>query len=911
MTSVVAYSLLSLVVLAGPVHGQEGALSADEPTRRVVAQAQAAPRVGEIRIDGRIEEDAWVAAPVIAGFVQREPNEGEPAGQDTHAWVLFDHDAIYVAARMFEADASAIRALMVPRDDLGNFFDWFQVGLDTSAEGQIGYRFQVSAAGVQLDMYNYNDIPRVVTWDAVWQSAVSIDSLGWTAEIRIPLSQIRYQESDQPQTWGLQLQRSRAAASEQSFFSLERTAVAGKVSQYGRIHGIYLPTTARRIEVRPYALSSVYNAPVADGDPFFDGRTIGVRAGSDFRLGLGSAYTVDATINPDFGQVEADPAEVNLTAFESFFDERRPFFVEDGHNFEFPLSGGQDKLFYSRRIGRAPQLRGLPGADFADVPEAAQIAIATKLTGRTPGGLSIGGMAAATRATEGRAFFEEGGRKQDFVAEPQTTFGLLAAQQDLNEGASQVRAIVTGLHRNFPAEPHLFLPDQAFTAGASFLHQWAGRNWLLDGFLAGSHVRGSPESLVAVQRASNHYFQRPDATRARMDSAATSLSGIEWRLQLDRQNREHWTGSAWIGQHTGGFEVNDLGISRNREGLNVGFRYGYRQLRPGSFLRNYDISFSNDDTFSHEALDDRGSWDSWRRAYTTGTFDLSARATLLSYHGGNLRLSWQPDLYSRTATRGGPIMVEPAKLTGSVGISTDGRQNASFNVDLGFTRGSEDTADQVSVTGTVSLRPSTRLQLELGPRVSVQRDAQQYVTASSVAPYEETFGQRYFFGELEQQTFSLRTRVNYLFSPTLSLQGYAEPFISSGDYVRYRQLARAGTHEFIEFVQGRAVEVNGTTVCSGGTICMDPMRIQHVDLDSNGAPDLTFRDRDFNVRSLFGNAVLRWEYRPGSTIYVVWQRQQEMDAVVGDFDFGRDVRRLFEAPAHNRLILKVNYWYSL
>ena len=523
----------------------------------------------------------------------------------------------------------------------------------------------------------------------------------------------------------------------------------------------------------------------------------------------------------------------------------------------------------------------------------------------------MGALAAVTRAEEGSAYFIEDSQSRSFRAEPRTEYGVVSAQQDMNGGASQVTGIVTALRRALPATGGFDdLPEQAYSGGIRFEHQWSDRTWRLSGHFAGSHIRGKPEALVRVQSASNHYFQRPDATRFRVDSAATSLTGADWRLQFDRQNSA-WTGGIWLAEVTNGFEVNDFGFSRNRERIDTGFRVGYLQIQPGRVFRDYSVNFFTFANFSHEAFD-AGSCDSWRRAYTNGTFNLQSRFTLLNYHGGNLDLSWRPDTYSPEATRGGPIMLQPGSLGARFGVSFDRRQPYSGNLNINISRGARDSGSEFSIGGNVGMRPAPPLQLEIEPSFSIQSDASQYVTSTSTLPYAPTFGRRYFFGDLERKTLSLETRVNYAFSPTLSLQVYAQGLLSSGDYVAYRQLAQAGgTFDFLIFEKGQAITTGSAITCSGGTICRDTEGDQHVDLNADGTPDFSFDDRDFNVRSLIGNAVLRWEYRPGSTVFFVWQLQQEGRVGIGDFDFGRDLNALWGVPADNRFIVKVNYWLGL
>jgi hypothetical protein len=908
---------LSASILAAPVGGQsvgnDGAAVVTASSPRPMTQA--GTRTGEIRIDGRIDDAAWASAPVTKGFVQSEPGEGIPPSRDTEVRILFDDDAMYVAARMWDHPDS-IQKQLLRRDERGPFMDWFGFSIDPERDGRTGYAFRVNAMGVQQDLFMSEDTQEDGAWNAVWESAVGHDDQGWTVEARLPLSQIRYESTADAQTWGLNMHRRRAVVAELSHYSLESRRINGLVSQFGSMAGVHVPASVRRIEARPYLLSSFHNGPTTAGDPFFDGNDLGARLGSDFRVGLGSAFTLDATVNPDFGQVEADPAVINLTAFETRFDERRPFFVEDAQIFDFNLSGGQNQLYYSRRIGRSPHGDGPSNADFTDVPQAATIVGAAKLTGRTSGGMSLGGLAAVTRSESGEAYFGPQaplpGRFEDFRAEPLTEFGVVTARQDFRDGLSQVGTIATVIHRELPASGEFAnLPDQAYSLGGRFDTQWDDRKWKLAAFLAGSRVEGSPEALVAIQRSSVHYFQRPDATRARVDSSATSMMGAEWRVQLDRQNTEHWSGSLWHAGVTKGFEVNDFGFSTNRERLDGGASLGYRELTPGSVLRQFNLGLRTVYNFSWEAFDDAGSWDSWRRAYTNGNFTLNGGVTFLSYKSLNGNLSFQPDLYSRTATRGGPVMIQPGNLNMSVSAGSDRRKPTSFGTGFNYTRANRDGGDDWSVDANVTLRPNSGVQITIQPEFEVQKDAAQYVANTGAVAFQPTFGRRYLFGELEQKSVGLEVRVNYTLSPTLSFQLFAQPLLSSGDYLAYKQLLGPDSYDFQTFTEGTAVTVGNSVFCGGGSICKDAAGDQRIDFNGDGVPDYTFADQDFNVRSLVGNAVLRWEYRPGSTIFLVWQRQQEEEVGTGEFRFGRDLGGLWRAPAHNRFLVKVNYWLGL
>lgn len=866
----------------------------------------------EVTIDGRLREAVWESAPTATRFVQGEPIEGAPATADTRVSVLFDETALYVGVRLFERDPARIGGQLVRRDEPGQY-DYFEIALDPNNDRRTGYLFRVSAAGVQRDVYLYNDTQQDDNWDAVWESAVAVDTLGWSAELRIPLSQLRYDAADSSQSWGVNFTRRRLAANERSYFVLESRERHGKVSVFGRLQGLTLPTAGRRIEIQPYALSRANTGPYTAGDPFFDGTHVGAQVGVGVRYGIGSSFTLDMTVNPDFGQVEVDPAVINLSAFETFFPEKRPFFVEDGQIFDFSLAGRQNRLFYSRRIGREPQGNAPDEADFSDVPNQTTILTAAKLTGRTQGGLSIGALAAVTGRETGSAYYGGEDRFENFTVEPRSQYGVGRLTQDFRNGGTQIGAIVTGTHRELPNDGTFdYLPSSAYSAGLDFEHNWGGpnaRDWVLDGYAATSMVYGSPEALLRRQLSSNHYFQRPDATRFSVDSSATAMSGVDWRLQLERQSARHWTGSVWIGQLTPGFEINDLGFSGSTERLDAGARLSYREIRPGALFRDYRIDFFTFHNWRHEALDDALSPDAWGRAHKNGQFSLSGDFTFLNYWDLNLRAEYSPATMSDGATRGGPLMVDPASHSFSVRAGTDRRAPVFVQPRVEW-RDEAGGGYRFQTSLEMNLRPAPSWELELQPRYTIERSAAQYVTTTDDVGYAPTYGARYLFADLERRSLSLQTRFNVAFTPHLTLQLFAQPLLSSGDYVTYKQLVRAESFAFDEFATGTAVTSNGTVACAAGRICRDGVH-QYLDFDGDGATDFRFEDRDFNVRSLRLNAVLRWEYRPGSTVFLVWQQGRRGSLNAGTFDVGRDVGDLLRLPAENTFILKFNYWLGL
>ncbi len=866
----------------------------------------AAARIGPVAIDGRLDDAAWRTAPVAKGFVQQEPVEGAPAVHATEVRILFDDGALYVGARMFDSEPGSIARQLVRRDEEGNA-DWFAVGFDPRLDRRTAYVFFISAANVQRDMYVYNDDDADDAWDAVWASAVHADSLGWTAELRIPLSQLRYVASSEVQTWGVNFARGRIRSNEETHFSLMSDLRQGMVSQFGTLTAMRAAHAARRIELRPYVVGGGQFEPAEAGNPFRDGSTSTSRAGMDMRYGLGSSFTLDATVNPDFGQVEADPAVINLTAFETFFQERRPFFVEDARIFDFTLSGGNNRLFYGRRVGRSPTGQAPDTSDFDHVPDAARILGAAKITGRTSGGLSLGAIAAVTERATGRAFYSGTNQTRSFLAEPGAVHGAVRARQDFADGASTLGAIATVQRRQLPADGSFdVLPANAISGGVDWEHQWRDRTYAFFGYVAGSHVRGDSTAMIRIQRSSAHFLQRPDATRLRVDSSATSLSGMDWRMTVEKRRGTHWTGSAWAAQVTPTFEVNDLGFSSRQEVLDGGARVSYREITPGQRLRSYRVSASTFHNWSHEALDQVWSAKSWGDAHVAGSVSLNADVTLLNYWEIGANLSLRPELSDRSGTRGGPMMIAPRSAQWSLDLATDDRRPFVIEPSIEVERRALGAGGREEFALGVGFRPSSRVQLTVEPRYEQSRGTQ-FVGRTTALPYAATFGTRYLFADLARKELGLETRVDVTFTPHVTLQLYAQPLISSGDFLSYKQLVQPRSFAFSEFAPGAYVG-GATPTCSGGRTCQAPDGRRLIDFDSDGVSDYSFTDRDFNVRSLIGNAVFRWEYRPGSTLFLVWQRQQEEEVMRGDFALGRDTRALFGAPARNVFLIKASYW---
>lgn len=893
----------------GTLASSLGALRAQQRIPDSRERVVRAARVeGTVHVDGLLDEPDWERAEPTSGFRQREPFEGEPTMEETVVRVLYDDENLYIGARLYDSDPSRIARQLTRRGETGRAAGYFEFSLDPNFDRSTGYSFRVTAAGVQRDQYNYDDTRSDGSWDGIWESAVSIDEEGWIAEVRIPLSQLRFDSSDREQVWGVNFARRRIVENERSEWVFVPQGVHGDVSRWGRLEGLHLSQHRRFAEVVPYALARAERAPSIPGDPFFDGSDAGARVGADVRYGLGSTFVLDMALNPDFGQVEVDPRVINLSAFETFFPERRPFFTRDDALFDFGLSGPQNNLFYSRRIGRSPQGGAPAEADYLDLPGETAILGAGKVTGRTVGGLSVGGLLSVTNRERGRAHLSGADELIRFEVEPLTTYGTARIRQDLREGQTRIGGILTGVERDLPGSGRLdLLPRRALTGGVDFEHAWNDREWAVEGYAAASHVSGSPQAMVRIQRSPNHYFQRPDQDYMTLDPEATSLMGAEWRLQFSRQSGRHWTGGVWVGQQTPGLEVNDLGFSTSTERFHGGARLQYRQPAPGDVFQNYSFSFFNFHRWRNEVRDDFFSASSWSDAYKAGQFNGNANFTLLNWWDLGVSLGYTPRAHDDATTRGGPLMTQPASWDAGVSLNTDRRDRITYEAGIDLERGRAG-GRTVELDVGVQARPTDHLALSFSPSYRRSTDPAQYVTQFATVDFEPTFGRRYLFGALAREQFSMDTSVDYIFSSSLTLQVFAQPLISSGRFDSLRQLAAPRSFDFLQFEEGVvAGEGEAGIRCEGGAFCRDGDRI-HLDYTGDGEVDTSFREQNFSIRSLRGTAALRWEYRPGSRIYLVWQQRRQSEGIRGIFDFGRDARALFDAQGEHVFMLKVDYW---
>ena len=863
---------------------------------------RAAPASGALQIDGRLDEAAWGSAAAASDFTESYPNEGGAPPLRTEARVLYDESALYIGLRMFDVAPDSIAAQLARRDASGLHSDWAHVYIDSYHDRRTAFAFSVNPRGVQRDVYFSNDNVEDVGWDAVWEVATGIDSIGWTAEFRIPFSQLRFARGEplNGRTWGVQFARD--VARHQSRYMWARWVRSDNafVSRFGTVtelRGVRAPT---QLEVLPYTAARVTRAPGLPGDPFHRANDGAMAAGADLRLGLRSGFTLNATINPDFGQVELDPAVVNLTAFEVQLPERRPFFVEGTDIFRFGnllsyISQGSPQLFYSRRIGRPPQ-RSLAVVDdvrFDDAPPTTTILGAVKLTGKTTSGWTVGILDAVTSREDGRAFLGDG-ETRHMPVEPLSNYFVTRVRRDLNAGRTVVGAIATAATRQLRDSAFApMLRSDAYVAGVDAEHSWANRMWSVSGFAAMSHVAGSADAIAATQRSSARYFTRPDAGEyLEYDPGRTELGGYVAGAALRKGGA--WRGSIWYQELSPGLEVNDLGFQGRTDYRGLSALFGRRQDRPGAVFRDWFV---------------RGFGSSrWNFGGDLLQSSVAARAnaTLTNLWTLNATVERRFDVLDDRLTRGGPVAEGPGSWAFTGGFATDVRKRFSGAADAFV---AVDDVGGYARFGALSLqgRPTSTIQFSVGPEWEQLRTEAQYVRVRVDETATGTYGRRYVFGVMDQTTLAVGARLDWTFTPTLSLQTYLRPFISAADFSRFKELAAPRTFRFVEYGEDAGTIATrtpcGAAAPSPATYVVDP--------DGAGpAGCFTIPEPDFTFRNMRGNAVLRWEYRPGSTLFLVWQQERSGEEAAGRFDALSDARALIRAPARNVLLAKVTYWLS-
>ena len=832
-----------------------------------------------IRVDGRLDEEAWTRAAVVTDLVQKEPVEGAPPTERTEVRFVYSEDALFVGARMHSSQGrSGIQAPLGRRDGAsGELADYILISLDSYLDRRTAYSFGVSASGVRFDHYHAADSETNTDsgFDPVWEANVSVDDAGWTAEMWIPLSQLRFNERSD-HVWGLNIHRWIPAKNEDDYWVAVPRTVQAWSSRFGQLRGIQAVETSRRLEVLPYvAAGSTINGDRNPDNPFDDGLNLEGRVGADLKMGVGPNLTLDATVTPDFGQVEADPAVVNLTDFEVFFPERRPFFTEGSGL----LTGPTANYFYSRRIGAPPS--GPASGEFVDYPSSTTILGAAKLTGRLASGTSVGLLGAFTGEEHARTFKGNPGTVDDVRVTPRTMWGVARVQQEFGAARSTAAFMVTGTRRDLePDDPLAALMHRnAVTANSEALWRLAGGRYEISVSGGLSYVSGERAALLRTQRASQRYFQRPDADHVELDSTRTSMSGGKFTVQASKLSGSHWLWDFFFDVESPEVEFNDLGRLGAGDGIANRQSLTYRETAPSARLRSYRITVGENHEWNFGG-DVQRLGVSANASVTWNNFWTTTASTQLEFRHQDHRL-----------TRGGPSMGTPRGWSSSISVRNSSAEQTRWSASLRHGR-DELGGWNASVDGTIAFVPSPSWQISLGPAFERQVDPRQYVTARG-GRSAATYGSRYIFAAVDRTTLAMEARVNFTLKPDVNLDLYAQPFAASGRYYDFGELSKA---------RSRYLRSYGT----GGTTIERLADGRHEVRD--GADTFTISNRDFNVRSLRSTAVLRWEWRPGSTFYFVWQQDRSREEDIGERAGLSDVFGSLTASGNNFLAIKASYW---
>ncbi len=851
-----------------------------------VAHAVRLTSDGALRIDGALDDAAWSRAPVISDFVQKIPNEGESPSVATEVRLLYDDDALYIGARLRRPDPNAIRT-SVTRRDAESDAEVFTVSLDTYLDRRTAYSFSISSGGVRGDFYHSQDSEdsgRESQFDPVWSARTRVDEQGWTAELRIPFSQLRFNAAP-AHVWGLELTRTVPDKSERIQWVLIPVDAAGFSSYFGRLEGIAGIPPARRLEVMPYVATDLsYRANVNPANPFND--KLGGRAGADLKYGLGPNFTLDATINPDFGQVELDPAVVNLTAFETVFEERRPFFIEGNEL----LTGrgqsfiGRPSWFYSRRIGASP--RGSATGDFVDAPINTTILAATKITGRLASGLSLGALSAVTPREYAGTYDLAHSALARVAVEPPSSFAVARAQQEFGTQQSNVGASLTHVRRFVDDRGQLnrILARNAIAGGADWRLRYKQGMYELTGWVGGSRVDGDAAAIAAIQQSSAHYFQRPDQDHISFDSTRTSLSGWTASMRADKNAGRFTLGGIQLSARSTGFDINDAGQMRSGDDVDFNADVQLRDTKPHRYFRYIQFGTSTQAGWNFGGIQQYLRFNENAQVTFHNFWRLTARGVL---H----RRSLSDDL-----TRGGPLMGTPnaytltAQLTGRPNVPTTWNARTEyFDDEFGGWRW--------DASAGLAVRPAPQWQASVDPTYSRSVDGRQYVStrAGGGAP---TFGRRYIFSFIERSTLSARFRLNYALTPNFTAEGYAEPFAASGHFYEFGELPAP---------QSRDLRVYGASG-TGTTITRESDGTNTV---RDGTATLSLPALDFNRLSFRSSVVLRWEWLPGSTAYLIWQQRRQDATAAGQLIAPRDLIDAARATGDNFFAVKISYWMGV
>lgn len=843
-----------------------------------------------IILDGKLSEAVWSQAEKSGNFTQRNPNDGRTATLKTEFSILYDDNYLYAGIRAWDDEPEKITGILTRRDEYTSS-DWLYVSIDSYNDNRTAFEFGLNAAGVKHDLRRYNDDNADEDWDAVWDGQVNIDDKGWTAEFRIPLRELRFVSVDNME-WGLMVYREIPRfENELSVWNHWSRKENGFVSNYGRLTGLVNIKSENPIYVSPYFLSSSNISDTKVNSLHTNNYDFLNSIGGDIRYSFSNGLTVDATFNPDFGQVEADPAEFNLTQFESYFSEKRPFFIEGSNIFEFNGFSSNSSLFYSRRIGRAPvgSYSGDPSAVYSERPNRTTILSAAKLTGRTNNGVSIGVLSTVTDEEQAIEFLP-GDSTNTYNIEPRASYSVGRVQKDFRDGGTTLGVIATSTFRDLNgSDLESVMHDKAYSGGIDFSHEFFDRNYNFRTAVSFSEVQGSKEAILRTQTGSGHFFQRPDATHLNLDEEAVSLGGYSGIASLAKTSGS-WRYSLGVSAISPGFEVNDLGYNRRADDIDQWLWVSYRDTEPGKTIREYQLNI-NQWTGLNFAGELAG-----RGGNVNGNMRFNNNYSAFGGIGINL-----PGL-NYDHLRGGNAIATSSGANMWYGFNSDDRKDFGFGY-FGFVFVNADDVFSSSFSPNITYRPRKNIQISLNPEYQYFDDTWAWATSF----YDNEGIRRYVFSDLFMETFSLTMRLDITLRTNLSIQFYASPFMTAGHYSTFREVDQNLEVDFDKrFSEYSESEIHENIDSDDGRIVS-----YEIDRDSDGINDHIFGNPDFNYKQMNTNMVIRWEYNPGSSVYLVWSTGKSDYEQTGTFNFSADSKRLLKTTGDNVFLLKFSYLLAM
>jgi len=839
-----------------------------------------------INIDGVMDDPAWNTVTWTGDFTQREPQDGGVATQQTAFKIVYDDKFLYVGYKCYDTEPDQIVKRLSRRDGFEG--DWVEINIDGYLDKRTASSFTISAAGVKGDEAISNDGNN---WDEsfnpIWFAKVSSDAEGWSAEIKIPFSQLRFDKKD-VQIWGFNVQRRHFRTNSQSSWQYISRDSCGWVSQFGELHGIKGVLPQKQVEIQPYVVASTETFEAEEGNPFRTGSKSDINVGLDGKVGIGNNYALDFTINPDFGQVDADPSVVALDGFQVFFDERRPFFIENRELFEMRLTtaetGGpfnSDNVFYSRRIGGAPH--GYPRTNgFVDQPNFTKILGAAKFSGQTNDGLALGILQTVTR--EESAEISIGGESTFEVVEPLTSYTVARARQNLREGRSSVGGVFTSVQRDM-ADSDIGIHKSAYSGAVDFLHTWKDRNYYLKGNVLLSHVSGTKETIFNTQNSFEHLFQRVDADHLDIDPDKTNLTGSGATIQYGKNGGENWYFDTGLTYRSPELELNDIGFLRSTDYVAYFGWAQYRDIIPKGKINALRINYNH--------------WSNWNFAgeHIYGAINVNAHVTFKNFWRMGMNNHFELKDLSATSLRGGPMLRTSSGWGKSMYVSSNFSKKFAVNLNaFNFSSFQKGESNSTNYNLYVTYQPSNSLNISMGPSYNINNRPIQYVT--NIKRNGNSENTRYINGTIDQETFSMSIRLNYTIKPNLTIQYWGQPFISKAQYSEFKYItdSRAKTYQDRYITYGP----DQITYESGDGR-------YHIDEDIDGTNDYSFRNPDFNFIQFRSNLVARWEYIPGSELFLVWSQGLTNSGNPSDNLFPSLVDNVFDNKADNIFLMKLTY----